>query len=117
MKRPYKIAKKSDTREIAEYLARHGEHLGPMVELIEGSRMAVDELIDRLGRAHIEAVLLLSAQGLAGEKRQGKQGGEVVWYGSQLGTVPLAERKVRISKPRGAQEGAGPGRRGGDSGL
>ena len=33
----------------------------PMVELIEESRMAVDELIKTLGRATVEAVLWISA--------------------------------------------------------
>ena len=109
MKKAYKIAKQSDTRKIAAYLARHGEHLLPLVGQIEASQMAVDELIDRLGRASIEAVLLLSAQGIAGEKRQGKKGGEVLWYGSQPGTVPLAERKLRVSRPRLRGKGRGQG--------
>ena len=38
----------------------------PMVDLIEQSRMAVDELIDVAGRATIEAVLQLSAAQVAG---------------------------------------------------
>jgi len=38
MKTTYKIANQTDTRKIAEYLARHGEHLLPMVGLIEASR-------------------------------------------------------------------------------
>jgi len=109
MKRTYKIAKQSDTRKIAEFLACHGAHLMPIVELIEASKMAVDELVDRLGRAGIEAVLLLSAQGLAGEKCQGSKGGEVLWYGSQPGTVPLAERRLRVSKPRLRRKGGGKG--------
>jgi hypothetical protein len=40
--------------------------LPPIVELIEQSKLAVDELIDVLGRAQIEAMLRLSAQGIAG---------------------------------------------------
>jgi hypothetical protein len=35
----------------------------------------VDELIDVLGRAQIEAVLRLSAEGMAGPPHQGKRGG------------------------------------------
>ena len=45
-----------------------------MVELIEASRMAIDELIDILGRASMEAVLQLSARSVAGEKQQGRSG-------------------------------------------
>lgn len=40
-------------RRLAEFLVRHGQ-LQPMVELIEQSWMAIDELIDVLGRACIE---------------------------------------------------------------
>jgi len=62
MKKSYRIAKKTDTGEIAEYLAQPGEYLLPMVEPIETSKIAVGELIDRLGRANLEAVLHLSAR-------------------------------------------------------
>jgi hypothetical protein len=42
-----------------------------MVEMVEESMMAIDDLIETLGRATIEAVLLLSAGNVAGERRQG----------------------------------------------
>ncbi len=72
-----------------------------MLELIEQAEMAVDELIDVAGRATIEAVLNLSAQELAGPKHPGKRtGGDIGWHGVQHGVVSLAERKLRISKPR-----------------
>jgi hypothetical protein len=49
-----------------------------LVELIEALRMAMDELIDVLGRgASIEAVLQLSAAGVAGEKHLGRKGGKI----------------------------------------
>jgi hypothetical protein len=44
----------------------------PLAELIEQSKLAVDELIDVLGRASVEAVLRLSAEGeksLSGTRR------------------------------------------------
>ena len=40
--------------------------------MIEQSRMAIDELIDVMGRASVEAVLGLSARQVAGEPQQGK---------------------------------------------
>jgi transposase-like protein len=82
-----------------------------MLELIEQAEMAVDELIDVAGRATIEAVLTLSAQELAGSKHPGKRtGGNIGWHGEQDGVVSLAERKVRISKPRLRQKGKGKSR-------
>jgi len=52
-------------RRLAEFFSRHGQGLLPMVDLIEQSRLAVDELIDIAGRATIEAVLQLSAEQVA----------------------------------------------------
>lgn len=80
-----------------------------MVELIETSKIAVGELIDRLGRANLEAVLHLSARKVAGEKHQGSKGGEIAWHGSQPGTVCLGEHKVGVHKPRLRRKGQGKG--------
>lgn len=83
----------------------------PMVELIEQAELAVDELIDVMGRATIEVVLLLSAEQMAGPKQRGKRSpdGEACWYGSQPGVVSLAERKLRVTKPRLRKKGVGQG--------
>ena len=89
MKKSYRIVTHKNSRGLADYLARNGQLLLPMVELIEASRMAIDELIDILGRASIDPVLELSARSVAGEKRQGRGGRDILWYGSQGGRVPL----------------------------
>lgn len=109
MEEAYRIATPKDSKELAEHLSRNGQPLLPMVELIEGARMAVDELIDVLGRASIEAVLQLSARQLAGEKSQGRKGEEIVWHGSQPGKVRLSDRRLRVRKPRLRRKGAGRG--------
>jgi transposase-like protein len=100
VRKPYHTIDKNDTRALACFLSRNGQALLPMVELIEQSKLAVDELIDVLGRASVEAVLRLSAEGVAGPPHPGKKGGVVGWHGSERGTVSLAERKLRISRPR-----------------
>ncbi len=110
MKPSYQIVDVKDSRSYAKYLAKHGQLLLPLVELIEASRLAVDELIDVLGRASIEAVLQLSAAGVAGEKHQGRKGGSICWHGSQEGKVSLSDRKLRVRKPRLRRKGRGPGR-------
>ena len=110
MKKPYHIVEKDDTRELAKVLVKHGQELLPMVELIEQSQVAVDELIDVLGRATIEAVLRLSAVEIAGPPHPGKKGpGAVGWHGRERGTVALSERKVRVEKPRLRRKGQGEG--------
>lgn len=96
----YQIATAADKRQLSEFLMREGQFLLPMVKLIEQSEKAIDELIDVTGRAAIEAVLELSAREKAGAKSPGKASGEVRWHGRQEGVVHLAERKLRVSKPR-----------------
>jgi len=100
MKRTYQIADRKDSRALAEFLSGEGQLLLPMLELIEQAEMAVDELIDVAGRATIEAVLTLSAKELAGPKHPGKAAGDIGWHEQQDGVVSLAERKLRVSKPR-----------------
>ena len=105
MKAAYQITDRKDSRALADFLSGEGQVLLPMLDLIEQAEMAVDELIEVAGRATIEAVLTLSAQELAGPKHPGKRAGAVVWYGQQDGVVSLAERKLRITKPRLRRQG------------
>jgi len=109
VEKPYHIVEKSDSRSLAEFLVNNGQGLLPMVELIEQSQVAVDELIDVLGRATVEAVLKLSAQGIAGPPHPGKKGGTVGWHGREKGTVCLRERKLRVERPRLRKKGQGDG--------
>ena len=112
MKRNYHTIDKQGKvgeRELAEFLVRNGQALLPMVELIEQSRVAIDEWIQVMGRASIEAVLELSARQVAGAPQQGKaRAGEIVRHGSQTGRVYLKERQLRVSKPRLRKKGRGP---------
>jgi len=98
---------KPSTRKLAEFFSQNGQVLLPMVDLIERSRLAIDELIDVAGRATIEAVLELSAEQVAGPRTPGKQREEVVWHGSQRGRVCLKERKLGVRKPRLREKGGG----------
>jgi len=99
---------KAGERELAAFLVRNGQALLPMLELIEQSRLAVDELIDVMGRACIEAVLALSAQQVAGPPQQGKaRQGDIVWHGAQTGRVRLKERQLQVSRPRLRRKGRG----------
>ncbi len=107
MERPYHIVRKENTEELAKLLTKNGQALLPMVELIEQSKLAVDELIDILGRAQIEAILRLSAAGIAGPPHPGKKGGAIGWHGRERGTICLKERKLRIERPRLRKKGQG----------
>ena len=107
MKRVYQMAEARDRKALTEFLVREGQGLLPFVELIADARMAVDEFIDVLGRASLEAVLQLSAGTVAGPPHQGKAGGEVRRHGSQPGVVCLSTQKVRVRKPRLRKKGGG----------
>ena len=90
------------SKERAEFLAKEGQLLLPMVDLIEQAECAIDEVIDVMGRATIEAVLRMSAEQLAGPRQQGKrgEGREFYYHGTQQGRVALKERQLRVDKPR-----------------
>ena len=91
-----------DSQQLADVLAKDGQLLLPMLDLIEHAEAAIDDLIDVIGRATIEAVLLMSAQQVAGPKQQGKKktDRQVVYHGSQTGRIALKERQLRVTKPR-----------------
>jgi putative transposase len=109
VKKKYQVISRYDRRALARWLAKNGQGLLPLVELVEGAELALEELIDVTGRATIEAVLALSALQVAGEPHRGRRGGEVLWHGSQLGQVRLAERKLKVRRMRLRRRGGGPG--------
>jgi transposase-like protein len=90
-----------DSRDLAQFLAKDGQFLLPMLNLLADAESAIDDLIDVMGRATIEAVLLMSAAQVAGPKQQGKKADrDIAYHGSQLGRVALRERQLRVEKPR-----------------
>jgi transposase-like protein len=97
----------TNSKRLAEFFSRHGQGLLPMVDLIEQSRLAVDELIDMAGRATIEAVLQLSAAQVAGRRTPGQRRTGLLWHGRQAGRVCLKERKLGVTKPRLREKGGG----------
>ena len=110
MKRSYHTLttqRQTNGRRLAEFFSRHGQGLLPMVELIEQSRLAIDELIDVAGRATIEAVLQISAEQVAGPRTPGQRRTGALWHGRQAGRVCLQERKLGVSKPRLRHKGGG----------
>ena len=85
---------------VEEFTRAHGQFLLPLVDLITEARIAVDRVIDEVGRKTIEAVLMLSAEQVAGPRTPGKTSGDIVWHGSQPGRVKLAERQLKVKRPR-----------------
>ena len=90
------------TRDRHLALMRLPQQLSAFVELLEKGERAIDEVIDVMGRATIEAVLQMSAAQVAGPKEQGRRDAdrEVYWHGVQAGRVALKERQLQVDKPR-----------------
>jgi putative transposase len=87
--------------KLTGFLKKNGQHLLPMVDLITQSQIAIDELIDSVGRATIETILEVSAEQVVGPKQPGKvRQGMRVWYGRQPGRVYLGDRKLAVERPR-----------------
>jgi putative transposase len=97
----------TNSKRLAEFFSGHGQGLLPMVDLIEQSRMAFDELIDVAGRGTIEAVLQLPAEQVAGPLTPGQRRTGLLWHGRQAGRVCLKERKLGVTKPRLREKGGG----------
>ena len=103
MKKPYHIVDReaeSASAAVEEFAKANGQILLPLVELITQARLAVDEVIERIGRQTIETILKLSAEQVAGPRTPGKSSGDVRWHGSQDGRVSLADRQIRVKRPR-----------------
>jgi transposase-like protein len=100
---------KKDQEAVKLFFGRNGQVLLPFAELIEESKLAVYDFIMVTGKALIELILRMSVENLIGPPHSGKAQGEVYRYGSQPGTVVLADRKLRGDKPRLRKKGGGRG--------
>ena len=106
MKRKYEKKGPPDKAGLRELLAKDGrDYLLPLVNVFALAGGALDQIIDVIGRAAIEAVLDISAADVAGEKQPGKErkGAGAAYHGRQRGRVYLADRAVRVERPPAAQ--------------
>jgi putative transposase len=103
VKKEYQIltrAERDSASVIQQFCQANGQILLPIVEMIESASEVVNSVIHEIGRQTIELLLTLSAEQVAGERTQGKESGEIRWYGKQSGRVALADRKVQVKRPR-----------------
>jgi len=103
VKKTYQIRNR-DTKGTANAVARfaeaNGQFLLPMVELVEQSRIALEEVIQQISQQTIETVLRLSAEQVAGGRTPGKTKSEIRLHESQPGCVKLADRNLPVKRPR-----------------
>jgi len=107
VRREYQIVGRKGSAALRQFLAKEGAALVPMVELIEAGQLAVEELVGEMGKAALEAVLLISAEQVAGPPHPGRPGGAIRRHGVQGGVVALGGQRVRVSKPRLRRKGSG----------
>jgi hypothetical protein len=82
-----------EMQELAKFLAKNGQALLPMVELIEQSKLALDELIDVLGRSQIRRCYGCPRKGSPLARRQD---------GAALGRCGIAHDRTELSKDYGS---------------
>ncbi|MCZ7584410.1 MAG: hypothetical protein M5R36_14300 [Deltaproteobacteria bacterium] len=71
MRKSYQTETKTNSRALAEHLAKNEQYLLPMVDLVMHSKVALDDALDDVSRAFIEALLLISASQVAGIPHSG----------------------------------------------
>ena len=103
MKKTYHIvtrAARESAAVIEQFCQANGQILLPIVNLIQNASQVVETVIHEIGVQTLEMILLLSAEQVAGPRTPGKASGEIRHHGSQLGQIKLADRKLRVKRPR-----------------
>ena len=72
----------------------------PIVNLIQNASQVVEHVIHEVGHQMLEQILVLSAEQVAGARTPGKAKGDIRYHGWQAGCVQLADRKVKVKRPR-----------------
>lgn len=85
---------------IEQFFQSNGQILLPIVNLIESASQVVETVLHEIQVHSLEAILVLSAEQLAGARTPGKASGDIRHHGSQAGRVQLADRKVKLKRPR-----------------
>jgi len=93
-------AAKESAAIIEQFCQANGQILLPLVNLIQNAGQVVETVIHEIGIQTLELILKLSAEQVAGARTPGQASGEIRWYGSQPGRIKLADRKVKVKRPR-----------------
>ena len=103
MKKPYHIvtrAARESAAVIEQFCRSNGQILLPIVNMIQSASHVVEGVIHEMGQQTLELILMLSAEQVAGERTPGKASGDIRHHGTQPGCVQLADRKVKVKRPR-----------------
>jgi transposase-like protein len=103
VKKPYQIvtrAAQESTAIVEQFCQANGQILLPIVTLIESASQEVSHVMHQIQMQTLETILTLSAEQIAGTRTPGKPSGEIRWHGSQAGKIKLADREVKVNRPR-----------------
>ena len=103
MKKPYQIvtrAAKDSAAIVEQFCQAKGQILLPIVNLIESASQVVEKVMHEIQMQTLETILTLSAEQIAGARSPGKARGEIRWHGSQTGKIKLADREMKVQRPR-----------------
>jgi len=103
VKKPYQIvtrAAKESAAVVEQFCQSNGQILLPIVNLIESASQVVENVIHEIQVHALETIFVLSAEQIAGRRTPGKPSGEIRWHGSQPGKIKLADREVKVKRPR-----------------
>jgi putative transposase len=103
VKKPYHIvtrAARDSAAVIEQFCQANGQILLPILSLIDNASHVVETVIHEVGHQILEQILTLSAAQVAGERTPGKISGDIRYHGTQPGCVQLADRKVKVKRPR-----------------
>lgn len=90
-----------DTGALADILCTHGRDWLPVADLLASGQTDFEQLVQDAGACVIQATLKASVEQAVGPKRPGhRRESGLVRFGSQPGVVHLADRAVRITRPR-----------------
>ena len=93
-------AAKESAAVIEQFCKANGQILLPILGTIQSASQVIDTVVHEIGVKTLEVILALSAEQVAGPRSPGKASGEIRHHGSQLGRIQLADRKVRVKRPR-----------------
>lgn len=103
MKKTYHIvtrAARESAAVIEQFCQTNGQILLPIVNLIQNASQVVEHVMHEIGHQMLEQILVLSAEQVAGARTPGKAKGDIRYHGSQAGCVQLADRKLKVKRPR-----------------
>lgn len=103
MKKPYQIvtrAAKESAAVVEQFCQANGQILLPIVHLLESASEVVESVLHEIQIQALETIFVLSAEQVAGARTPGKPSGEIRWHGSQPGKIKLADRALKVQRPR-----------------